>query len=64
MMLGVLRGVTRGAKRQIFNPKMGDKNFYKGYGAKSVGSHTRKGHYIVRLCKIPEFVVPDLTGFK
>lgn len=43
-------------------PKMGNKNFYKGYGARSVGSHTRKGGYVVDLGKLPAIVAPDLTN--
>lgn len=43
-------------------PKMGNKNFYKGYGARSVGRHTRKGGYVVDLGKLPAIVAPDLTN--
>lgn len=42
-MLGILRGVFRGAKRGPLSPKQGNKNFYKGYGAKSAGRLTSKG---------------------
>eukprot|EP00123_Amoebidium_parasiticum_P005662 comp16810_c0_seq1/m.15210 comp16810_c0_seq1/g.15210 ORF comp16810_c0_seq1/g.15210 comp16810_c0_seq1/m.15210 type:complete len:113 (-) comp16810_c0_seq1:597-935(-) len=63
-MLNVLRGFLRGARRGPLSPKQGNKNFYKGYGAKSTGWHTRKGGYMVSPLKIPEFIIPDLTGFK
>ena len=44
--------------------KRGNKDFYKGRGAKSTGFHTRKGSYIIQPHKLRDFVVPDLTGFK
>jgi hypothetical protein len=30
------------------NSKMGNKNFYKGRGARNEGTHTSKGGYVVR----------------
>eukprot|EP01136_Pigoraptor_vietnamica_P044672 Opistho-1_new@21710 len=63
-MLGILRGFLRGARRTPLTGKTGPIGFYKGRGAKSTGFNTRKGRFIVMKEKIPEFVVPDLTGFK
>ena len=50
-MFGVLVGTTRRAGGQqgrrafrgLFNPKRGNKNFYKGYGARSLGENNSKG---------------------
>mmetsp|Transcript_46124 Transcript_46124/g.88012 ORF Transcript_46124/g.88012 Transcript_46124/m.88012 type:complete len:98 (-) Transcript_46124:1682-1975(-) len=47
----------------VANSKRGNKNFFKGKGVPAIGRHTRKGHYLVVPWKIPEYVVPDLTGF-
>jgi hypothetical protein len=73
------------SKGQPYNPKEGNKNFYKGYGCAPMGRHTRKGppSYILTVCvsadryckwtaagfiveraKIPQYIVPDLTGFE
>lgn len=49
-MLGILRGVFRGAKRGPLSPKQGNKNFYKGYGAKSAGRLTSKGKNDKTMC--------------
>ena len=44
--------------------KRGNKNHYKGKGAASTGHHTRKGGYRLLPWKLPDYVVPDLTGFQ
>ena len=44
--------------------KRGNKNHYKGKGAASTGHHTRKGGYRLLAWKLPDYVVPDLTGFE
>eukprot|EP00794_Sanderia_malayensis_P011166 gene11166-12339_t len=56
LLLGATRGVMTG--------KRGNKNFYKGRGVRNPGFHTKKGQYIVVKKKVPEFIVPDLTGFQ
>ncbi|PSC75865.1 39S ribosomal L41-mitochondrial-like [Micractinium conductrix] len=38
--------------------------YYKGKGASPSGRHTSKGGYIGMEEKKPQYVVPDLTGFK
>eukprot|EP01134_Creolimax_fragrantissima_P000894 CFRG0894T1 len=64
-MLGIVREFVRGATRKVaMHPKQGNKNFYKGYGAKSSGRTTSKGVFIKQEHKIPAFVVPDLVGFE
>eukprot|EP00118_Oscarella_pearsei_P025599 m.308445 g.308445 ORF g.308445 m.308445 type:complete len:102 (+) comp44015_c0_seq1:50-355(+) len=64
MPLNVIRGLIRGARRGNMTSKRGNRTFYKGRGAKSTGYHTSKGNFIVQKQKVPEFVVPDLTGFQ
>ena len=56
-----------GAKKlPAITSKRGNKNFYKGRGAPSTGSHTAAGGYTQDPSKIATitFVAPDLTGFK
>jgi hypothetical protein len=50
MPLNVITGLVRGLGRQVPNSgmkqltgKYGNKNYYKGKGAKSMGRHTSKG---------------------
>lgn len=64
MPLNILRGLFRGATRRVMTGKMGNKNFYKGRGVRNPGFHTRKAGYIIAQRKVPQFVVPDLTGFE
>ncbi|KAL9965287.1 hypothetical protein ACROYT_G029062 [Oculina patagonica] len=64
MPLNILRGLFRGATRGVMTGKRGNKNFYKGRGVRNPGFHTRKGGYMIVQKKIPEFIVPDLTGFE
>lgn len=59
------RRLTRGVARKSpsLHPKHGPKNFYKGYGAKSMGHRTRRGGYVVDYKeKVPQYMVPDLEG--
>ncbi|KAL2642922.1 hypothetical protein R1flu_010509 [Riccia fluitans] len=70
MALGILTGLLRGGRAvprsgyTALTTKRGPKGFYKGKGCKSTGRHTSKGRYILMAEKLPQFVVPDLTGFK
>ncbi len=50
-------------RRAILNSKFGNKNFYKGRGARNEGTHTSKGGYVVRPERLLRIVAPDLTGF-
>jgi hypothetical protein len=50
LMLGIRGGLTRSPRpltrsflRGKMSPKRGNKNFYKGYGARRMGKHTSKG---------------------
>lgn len=50
--------------RSALNSKMGNKNFYKGRGARNEGTHTTKGAYVVRPERLLEIIAPDLKGFQ
>ena len=53
----------RSLRRAILNSKFGNKNFYKGRGARNEGTHTAKGGYVVRPERLLRIVAPDLAGF-
>ncbi|RDD44511.1 39S ribosomal protein L41, mitochondrial [Trichoplax sp. H2] len=63
ILQAVVRGFLRGAERGMTS-KRGNKNFYKGRGAKSSGTKTKRGGFVVQPHKIPELMVPDLTDFE
>ncbi|KAK9810958.1 hypothetical protein WJX73_000985 [Symbiochloris irregularis] len=69
MLQGLIGLATRGRRvprsgwTQLTG-KVGPKNFYKGKGVPSAGKNTSKGAYVVLDSKLPNLVVPDLTGFK
>eukprot|EP01088_Endostelium_zonatum_P006252 TRINITY_DN1835_c0_g1_i1.p1 TRINITY_DN1835_c0_g1~~TRINITY_DN1835_c0_g1_i1.p1 ORF type:complete len:101 (+),score=13.30 TRINITY_DN1835_c0_g1_i1:5-307(+) len=54
------RSMTKGR----VSTKHTTRGLYKGVGCRRLGRHTRKGRYIVNPLRIPEYVVPDLTGFE
>jgi Mitochondrial ribosomal protein L27 len=72
----VLAGIARGGlrlskylskaatKRQPLHRKHGNKNFYKGTGARSEGKLNSKAKFIVDQDKLLELVAPDLIDFK
>ncbi|KAK4753413.1 hypothetical protein SAY87_022211 [Trapa incisa] len=70
MPLGLILGLARAARRKrtssldILSSKRAPRNYYKGKNCKPTGFHTRKGGYVVVQEKLPNYVVPDLTGFK
>ena len=56
-----------GAFKQVaINSKRGNKNFYKGRGAPSIGKKLNNGRFRVEQEKLDKhiFIAPDLTGFK
>lgn len=59
-----LTQVIFGATRRIMSGKHGNKNFYKGRGVRNAGVPTKWGGYRFIQKKIPQYVVPDLTGCK
>ncbi|XP_047312279.1 39S ribosomal protein L41-A, mitochondrial-like [Impatiens glandulifera] len=71
MPLGlIIQSIGRAYRRKrtsslsILTSKSGPRNYYKGKNCKPTGFHTRKGGYVVQEEKLPNYVVPDLTGFK
>lgn len=69
MLSGFLTAVAKGRRVTrtgftVLNSKRGNKNFYKGKGVQSTGTHTSKGGYRLLEHKLPNFKVPDLAGFK
>ncbi|NXE46454.1 RM41A protein, partial [Casuarius casuarius] len=59
------RGLVRGADRIApFTSKRGPRSHNKGRGAKKLGVLTSNKKFILIREMVPQFVVPDLTGFK
>ncbi|XP_062446979.1 large ribosomal subunit protein mL41 [Rhea pennata] len=59
------RGLVRGADRIApFTSKRGPRSYNKGRGAKKLGVLTSNKKFILIKEMVPQFVVPDLTGFK
>ncbi|NWH62496.1 RM41 protein, partial [Geococcyx californianus] len=59
------RGLVRGADRMSpFTSKRGPLSHNKGRGAKKLGVLTSNRKFILIREMVPEFVVPDLQGFK
>eukprot|EP00038_Savillea_parva_P029708 m.72990 g.72990 ORF g.72990 m.72990 type:complete len:156 (-) comp8811_c0_seq2:57-524(-) len=56
--------VLLGARRVVMTSKMGNKNYYKGRRCNPTGYLTRKGRFVVDPYRLPQYVVPDLEGFK
>jgi len=46
------------------SPKRGNKNFYKGTGAKKYGKPDQHGKFQLRPEGKPTWLIPDLTEFK
>ncbi|KAM4877676.1 large ribosomal subunit protein mL41 [Thomomys bottae] len=65
LLTAVTQGLVRGADRMSrWTSKRGPRSFYKSRGAKRTGV-TVPGRKFVQIKEmVPEFVVPDLTGFK
>ncbi|KAM8865718.1 large ribosomal subunit protein mL41 [Synchiropus picturatus] len=67
--MGVLstlaRGLVRGADRMSeFTSKRGSRTHNKGRGARPTGLKVSSSKFLAIPAMIPEFVVPDLEGFK
>ncbi|KAM6169304.1 large ribosomal subunit protein mL41 [Rhynchocyon petersi] len=64
-LTGVTRGLVRGADRMSkWTSKRGPRTFYKSRGAKGTGVRAPGRKFVMIKEMVPEFVVPDLTGFK
>lgn len=61
----LLRGLVRGADRMSeFTSKRGSRTHNKGRGARPTGLKLSSNKFLSIRAMIPEFVVPDLEGFK
>lgn len=61
----LMRGLVRGADRMAeFTSKRGSRTHYKGRGARPTGLILSSGKFLPVGAMIPEFVVPNLEGFK
>ncbi|XP_051832818.1 39S ribosomal protein L41, mitochondrial isoform X2 [Antechinus flavipes] len=64
LLSALTQGLVRGADRMSkWTSKRGPRTFYKGRGAKFTG-FSKSGKFVMVKEMVPEFVVPDLTGFK
>lgn len=63
-LTAVTQGLVRGADRMSkWTSKRGPRTFTKSRGAKKTGFYTNRKFVQIKEM-VPEFVVPDLTGFK
>ncbi|XP_026176573.1 large ribosomal subunit protein mL41 [Mastacembelus armatus] len=61
----LLRGLVRGADRMSeFTSKRGSRTHNKGRGARPAGHRLSSRKFVAVGSMIPEFVVPNLEGFK
>ncbi|XP_042528619.1 39S ribosomal protein L41, mitochondrial [Dipodomys spectabilis] len=64
-LTAVTQGLVRGADRMSrWTSKRGPRTFYKSRGAKRTGVLAPGRKFVQIKEMVPEFVVPDLTGFK
>jgi hypothetical protein len=72
MLKDLNKGLTRGGANKSLGhralrakswSKRGPRSYYKGIGARSLGSINSKGKFAYNPAKLPVFVVPDLEGF-
>ena len=64
-LTAVTQGLVRGADRMSkWTSKRGPRTFTKSRGAKKTGIYTSDRKFVQIKEMVPEFVVPDLTGFK
>ncbi|KAM3910810.1 large ribosomal subunit protein mL41 [Leptodactylus fuscus] len=65
LLQNLTRGFVRGADRMAeITSKMGPNSFNRGRGAKRAGYLTSNKKFVKVKEMVPEFIVPDLTGFK
>ncbi|NXD27912.1 RM41 protein, partial [Spelaeornis formosus] len=65
LLTQLVRGLVRGADRvSPFTSKRGPRSHNKGRGAKKLGVLTRNKKFLLIKEMVPEFVVPNLAGFK
>ncbi|KAH0605209.1 uncharacterized protein H6S33_005191 [Morchella sextelata] len=54
----------RAIRRLALTTKMVNGGYYKGTRTGSMGTHTRRGGFVVDYSKVRTYVVPGLEGFK
>ncbi|XP_069603792.1 large ribosomal subunit protein mL41 [Ranitomeya imitator] len=65
LLQNLVRGFVRGSDRMAeITSKMGPRSFNRGRGAKRVGYLTSNRKFVKVKEMVPEFIVPDLSGFK
>ncbi|NXY76827.1 RM41 protein, partial [Glareola pratincola] len=65
LLTELARGLVRGADRMSpFTSKRGPRSYNKGRGAKRPGVLTSSRKFIRIKEMVPQFIVPDLEGFK
>ncbi|XP_044124394.1 39S ribosomal protein L41-A, mitochondrial-like [Bufo gargarizans] len=65
LLQNLARGFVRGSDRMAkITSKMGPNSFNRGRGAKRVGFLTSNKKFVRVKEMVPEFIVPDLSGFK
>ncbi|XP_068105973.1 large ribosomal subunit protein mL41 isoform X2 [Hyperolius riggenbachi] len=65
LLQNLVRGLVRGSNRMAeITSKMGPNSFNRGRGAKKTGFLTSNRKFVKIKEMVPEFIVPDLTGFK
>ncbi|NWH47371.1 RM41 protein, partial [Fregata magnificens] len=65
LLTELARGLVRGADRMSpFTSKRGPRSYNKGRGAKKLGVLTSNRKFLLIKEMVPQFVVPNLEGFK
>ncbi|GCB73494.1 large ribosomal subunit protein mL41 [Scyliorhinus torazame] len=65
LLSNLARGLVRGADRTAeLTSKRGPRSFYRSRGAKPGGIITSSGKFLKIRTMVPEFIVPNLEGFK
>ncbi|XP_073455922.1 large ribosomal subunit protein mL41 [Aquarana catesbeiana] len=65
VLQNVVRGLVRGSDRLAeITSKMGPNAFNRGRGSKKTGYLTSNHKFVKVKEMVPQFIVPDLTGFK
>ncbi|NXS63761.1 RM41 protein, partial [Brachypteracias leptosomus] len=65
LLTELARGLVRGADRMSpFTGKRGPRTHCKGREARRPGVLTRSGKFLLVKQMVPQFIVPDLQGFK
>ncbi|KAM9325309.1 large ribosomal subunit protein mL41 [Gastrophryne carolinensis] len=65
LLQNLVRGLVRGSDRMAeITSKMGPRSFNRGRGAKKMGYLTPNRKFVKVKEMVPEYIVPDLTGFK